>query len=364
MLISPLFASVDKSTVTAEQPTATSTVHSFLQNDAEPTFYGLASYYNNINYFLVSADQIERLIPGENYTLNSNRWLAAVKRLDTLVIQADGLNFSLSDDELLLTSVTSLDSPHAIVQVANKDKLSSVAPELDQIRYNHLWIGLAQISRAVEFSLVIIQSLVGNWGLAIILFALLLKVLLIPVGIMTTRFQRRVSQVQSALEPKLNEIKSQYDGEEAHNRIMAAHKQLGVSPFYTLKPMIGMFIQIPILIATFNALGEMPQFASQSFFWITDLSLPDTIGELPFTLPLFGSTISILPVIMTVVTLFSTVIFQNTHASSGEMAKQKRNLYLMAAAFFILFYPFPAAMVLYWVMANILQTIQQQIIKI
>ncbi len=79
---------------------------------------------------------------------------------------------------------------------------------------------------------------------------------------------------------------------------------------------------------------------------------------------LFGDTISLLPFIMTVVTLYSTVIFQNRHAPEAEITRQKRNLYLMAVAFFVLFYPFPAAMVLYWVLANLLQTIQQQIVRI
>jgi membrane protein insertase Oxa1/YidC/SpoIIIJ len=47
-----------------------------------------------------------------------------------------------------------------------------------------------------------------------------------------------------------------------------------------------------------------------------------------------------------------------------ELKRQKRNLYLMAAAFLVFFYPFPAVMVMYWMLANILQTIQQKVIKI
>jgi YidC/Oxa1 family membrane protein insertase len=197
-----------------------------------------------------------------------------------------------------------------------------------------------------------------------VLISIALKLLLIPIGVLTTRFQRRVSQVQSELEPMLSDIKSKYDGEEAHNHMMAAYKKLGVSPFYTLKPMLGMFIQLPIQIAVFNALGEMPQLSGQSFLWIKDLAYPDAIAQLSFSVPFLGSSVSLLPIIMTIVTLVSTSIFQNKHASAAEMTKQKRNLYLMAAAFFVLFYPFPAAMVLYWAMANILHIIQQQIVKI
>jgi YidC/Oxa1 family membrane protein insertase len=128
--------------------------------------------------------------------------------------------------------------------------------------------------------------------------------------------------------------------------------------------MLGSLIQIPILIAVFNALGEMPQLDGQSFLWIENLAYPDAMGHLSFAIPMFGDTISLLPFIMTIVTLYSTIIFQNRHAAEVDVKRQKRNLYLMAAAFFVLFYPFPAVMVLYWVLANILQTIQQQIIKI
>ena len=181
---------------------------------------------------------------------------------------------------------------------------------------------------------------------------------------MTVHFQRRVSKVQAQLAPRLADIKANYDGEDAHNRLMAAHKELGVSPFYTLKPMLGSLIQIPILIAVFNAFGEMPQLGGQSFLWIENLAYPDSIGHLPFAIPMFGANISLLPFIMTAVTLFSTIIFSNRHAPEAEVNRQKRNLYFMAGAFFVLFYPFPAAMVLYWTLANILQTIQQQVIRI
>jgi YidC/Oxa1 family membrane protein insertase len=181
---------------------------------------------------------------------------------------------------------------------------------------------------------------------------------------MTVRFQQKVSQVQAKLAPQLVDIKAKYDGEEAHNRIMEAHKKLGVSPFYTLKPMLSIFIQVPIWIAVFNALGEMPQLIGQSFLWIKDLAYPDTIGYLPASIPMFGDTISLLPFVMTAVTLLSTFIFQNRHASESEIKRQKRNLYLMAGAFLVLFYPFTAAMVFYWTLANFLQIVQQKIIKI
>jgi len=328
-------------------------------------YYGLASYYNNINYYIVNNNNVHKTIIDKGYVLKKNEWLALVGRLNTLLIKATGLSIHEDMSKLIINNPNVMNKSNTVVKIVGKDELSQVEPILDKIRYFHLWKPLAWLSKVIESSLTAIQAnLAVGWGLTIVIFSVLLKILLLPVGVMTVRFQRRVSQIQAQLAPKLADIKANYDGEEAHNLLMAAHKDLGVSPFYTLKPMLGSFIQIPILIAVFNALGEMPQFVGQSFLWIDNLAYPDVIGHLPFAIPMFGDTISLLPFIMTAITIYSTIIFQNRHAHEAEIKRQKRNLYLMAAAFFVLFYPFPAVMVLYWTLANILQTIQQQIIKI
>ena len=180
---------------------------------------------------------------------------------------------------------------------------------------------------------------------------------------MTVNFQRKINKIQSVLVPKIKSIKSRYKGEEAHNKILKEYKELGVSHFYTLKPLLGSLIQVPILIAIFNALGEMPQFDGHSFLWINNLAYPDSLAYFPFTIPMFGNSFNLLPIMMTAITLYSTLIFRDRSALKSQETRQKRNLYLMAAVFFTLFYPFPASMVLYWTLANILQTVQQQIIR-
>ena len=90
-------------------------------------------------------------------------------------------------------------------------------------------------------------------------------------------------------------------------KIMEAHKNLGVSPFFSLRPMLVTLIQFPILIATFNALGEMPQFQGVSFLWIEDLAYPDSLASLPTRLAIFGSEVSLLPFVMSALTLASMI---------------------------------------------------------
>lgn len=326
------------------------------------TFYGLASFYNTVAFYRVSADRLEVLEPPQRIDLAEGEWFAAVGRFSVMILNTPGTILEIGDQMFSVSS----DAPLQLnAKVVRKDNLKELAPELDQLRYCHLWWPIAQLARAVEWSLLHVRARSGfGWGMTIVLFTLLLKILLVPLSLITVRMQRQVSQYQSQLAPILAEIKRKYDGEEAHTRIMAAHKELGVSTFFVLKPMLAMFVQIPIWIAVFNALGEMPQLENESFLWIESLAYPDTIAVLPIALPLFGDSASLLPLLMTAVTIMSALLIQDRLAPTDELKRQKRNSYLMALAFFVLFYPFPAAMVFYWTLSNALQIVQQRVIKV
>jgi len=332
----------------------------------EPTiFFGLASYYNNIDYYLVDTQHVEKLPLDQKLSLSANQWLVGVGRLNALVVRGEGLSIVSGQSQPVLDLSTLASNAHLFVKPVARQELELLSPELGQLRYVHLASVFSALAKTAEATLVFIQKhLVDSWGLTILVFAVFIKLLLLPVAILTVNAQRRVSQIQAQLAPKLSHIKASYDGEEAHNQLMAAHKSLNVTPFYALKPMLATFIQIPILIAVFNALGEMPQFVGEPFLWIADLAYPDSIGTLPRSIPLFGHSISLLPVLMTAVTVLATVLFQDRLATAQEVKRQKRNLYLLGSAFFILFYPFPAAMVLYWTAVNVLQIFQQKVIKI
>ena len=334
---------------------------------AEPhRFYGLASYYNAIRLLNIDGNDVSSFSDQQPTPLNGQHLLAAVGRFEVELFDAPGAIATIDHDtdRIELSWPPGNAGPLSII-LAKKTELSAINPDWSAIRYSHLWSWLASLSMAAEWALVQIQRHVtDNWGWSIVLFAILLKLLLLPINLMTVRFQREVSRYQAQLAPQLDEIKAQYDGEEAHQRIMAAHKALGITPFYTLKPVLGSFIQVPVLIAVFNALGEMPQLAGASFLWVSDLAYPDAIATLPTTIPMLGNQFNLLPIVMTLITVLSTLIFDNRHVTKAELKRQKRNLYLMAAAFLILFYPFPAAMVLYWTLFNLLQAIQQQLFRI
>ena len=334
--------------------------------DAYP-FSGMAAFYNNV--LMVHRRTDGELVfdekPGDETTLGRGEWWGWKGRYHIVLLSAPGARLSLGSDNLALrwpgdsseSLIIYLGDPRAADEV-----LSPKMPDFDDFRYAHLWDWLGGISRLVEWSLIQLQVIPGiDWGLAIVILAVLVKLLLLPVSLLTVRLQRNVNSYQLQLTPQLTEIKAKYDGEEAHKRITAAHKELGITPFYTLRPLFASLIQIPILIAIFNALGEMPQLNGASFLWIDNLAYPDTVVTLPFHLPMLGDGLNLLPIFMTLVSLISIVFFRNLHVPPEQIRRQRRNLYIMTAVFFVLFYPFPAAMVLYWTLVNALQLVQQRV---
>jgi YidC/Oxa1 family membrane protein insertase len=101
-------------------------------------------------------------------------------------------------------------------------------------------------------------------------------------------------------------------------------------------------------------LSEHIALSGISFLWISDLSRPDSLFKLPFTIPYFGNHLNILPFIMTSITFASSWLHTDQSLSVNLQRKQQTNLYLMAGLFFILLYTSPAGMVIYWTMNNVL----------
>ena len=99
-------------------------------------------------------------------------------------------------------------------------------------------------------------------------------------------------------------------------------------------------------------LDENIALSGVSFLWINDLALPDNLIRLPFIIPFFGEHLNLLPFLMTGITLLTSWKFTDSSLSKQLLKKQQQNLSWMALLFFILFYTFPAGMVLYWTTNN------------
>jgi YidC/Oxa1 family membrane protein insertase len=231
--------------------------------------------------------------------------------------------------------------------------LKRVSPELSEMLFAALWDFLRALCFGMLMLLEFIQSLVGNYGLAIILLSLTVKILITPISMLAERWQADVNRIQTLLQPELDEIKQNYKGEEAHMRILGIYKKHGVSQLYTFKSAAGFLIQIPVFIAAFDVLAENIALNEIAFLWISDLAKPDAFAELPFVLPFFGGWLNLLPFVMTGLSILAAWLQSEATLSPELQRKQSVRLYRMAALFFVAFYTFPAGMVLYWTSSNL-----------
>ena len=158
-------------------------------------FYGLASYYNNVSYYVVDKKNITKLKVNEERKLKDSEWFAVVGRLNVYLIQGKNIVIRLDEySQLSINEGQPLALNENIIQISTtKNKLGSISPELNQIRYQHLWSPLSVLSKAIELSLNFINKYLSNsWGLTVILFAIILKILILPVSIMTAKLTRKV----------------------------------------------------------------------------------------------------------------------------------------------------------------------------
>jgi YidC/Oxa1 family membrane protein insertase len=241
------------------------------------------------------------------------------------------------------------------------NRLAAVDSKLTGMMYAALWQWLRMLCFGMSWLFTGVQSLVGNIGLAIILLSACVKILMSPLTLIADRWQESVNKTTAILQPPIDAIKRQYKGEDANTRILAVYREHNVHPLYTLKSLAGFLIQIPIFIAAFDVLGESVLLDDTSFLWIKDLAIPDRALALPWALPFFGAYLNLLPFLMTGITLLTSWIQTDPSLTPELLRKQRLRLYLMAVAFFVLFYTFPAGMVLYWTTNNVLHLLKIQV---
>ena len=232
--------------------------------------------------------------------------------------------------------------------------LAQTAPGLQNIMYAGLWFWLRWICIALFHLLGWIHLALPSWGLAIIALSLAVNILMTPLSRIADRFQQQVNETEARLAPELQRIKKNYKGEEQSAKILALYKTERVHPLYSLKSMLGVAVVIPVFIGAFDMLAENIHLLNTPFLWIDDLSHPDSLFLLPFRLPFFGADFNLLPFLMTTLSFIASALHKPLALNAELRRKQVINMILLAVVFFVLFYTFPAGMVLYWTTNNLI----------
>jgi len=174
---------------------------------------------------------------------------------------------------------------------------------------------------------------VGNFGLAIILLTILLKLPFIPLSMSTKRKMEEYQKYQ----PTITRIRNKYRGDQVkqHEEVMRFHQEHNLSATTPMMGCLPFLIQIPILFALYRVLGSYLSLYQAPFIgWVTDLSSPD---------PYY-----VLPILMGV-----SMLWQQTLSPVGD-PKQRTMMMFMPIVMTAVFINFPAGLVLYWFVNNLL----------
>jgi YidC/Oxa1 family membrane protein insertase len=164
------------------------------------------------------------------------------------------------------------------------------------------------------------------------------------------------------LQPKIKELQQKHknDKQKLGTEQMKLFREHGVSPFSGCLPML---LQMPILFALFYALRQTFEMRQSPFCgWITDLSLPDTVGHFPAGLPFLGGVaINILPLLMTVAMFFQQRM--TPKSDDPQQQQQQKMMAFMPLLFAFMFYSMPSGLCLYWFTSTVLGMAEQYLIK-
>lgn len=194
-----------------------------------------------------------------------------------------------------------------------------------------------------------IHYVIPNWGWVIIVFTIIIKIVLSPLSRSSLKSMKKMQ----AMQPMITELREKYkdDPQKMNAAVMRLYKEYGVNPAGGCLPML---IQLPILYALWAVFRSTIQLRHAPFFgWITDLSIPDVVARLPFTIPIFNvSELSGLALIMGI-----TMFVQQKMTVKDP--RQKATIWMMPILMTLLFMGFPSALNLYYLVFNILQIGQQ-----
>jgi YidC/Oxa1 family membrane protein insertase len=202
-------------------------------------------------------------------------------------------------------------------------------------------------AKAVLKVFIFLHLFIPNYGIVLIIFSLLVKVLVWPL----TKKSNVSMQRMQVLQPKLNELKEKYgkDPQRLNRETMKLYKEEGINPVSGCIPQL---LQMPLLIAIFIVFRSTIELRDAAFvWWINDLSAPDTIYQLAFSIPFYGNFVNVLPIIMGV-----TMFWQQKMTMKDP--KQKAMVYFMPIFFTLIFNSFPSGLNLYYALFNIFSIAQ------
>ncbi len=268
-------------------------------------------------------------------------WIHAVAALPPLVLASGG------------TTTLEFD---AYVGPKTLSELRQLAPNAEAMMRLDLfmffranWMGA--IAKGILGALIWLNGWFGSvwgYGYAIIVVTFVIKMLFWPLTHRSTVSMRRMA----ALQPQIQQLREKHkdDAQLMNRKIMEFYRENKVSPLGGCLPML---LQIPVFFALFNTLRGAIELRHAAFFYISDLSMPDTLAFQPF-----GPAIPIRPL---AILMAATMLLQQKMTPTTGDPSQKKMMTFMSIFFMFIFYGMPSGLTLYWTTNQVLTIIQNLI---
>ncbi|MFN3531003.1 MAG: membrane protein insertase YidC [Candidatus Brocadia sp.] len=251
-------------------------------------------------------------------------------------------------------------------EAVNHSYVYFVGPKKEQVlkQYETLDVLLSYgwftaISKVLLTFLNAVHRVIPNYGISIIVLTIIIKAILFPL---TRKSQVSMFRMQQ-LQPMINQLKEKYkhDKQRMGREQMLLFKKYGVNPMSGCLPML---LQLPIFFALFRTLQLSFEMRQAPFvFWITDLSRPDTLLYLPFSIPFLGNALNILPLIMTGASFAQMKVTPKAPATDPQAQAQQKMMSFMPIMFAFILYHMPSGLTVYWTTSTIFSIIEGIVIR-
>jgi YidC/Oxa1 family membrane protein insertase len=309
---------------------------------------------------------------GISYLEERALWSGITGKYFSIIVVPDATNYEITFYQMALSGLpvgSQMFLTRPVIKSSNNTDIYRIyaGPNLkkEMARYNNPDYDLEKaidrskilgwLESILKWILLAFYRLIPNYGIAIILLTIVIKIVVFPI---TRKSYDSTSRMQE-LNPKIQEIREKYkdNPQKMNQEIQALYKKNKVSPLGGCLPLL---LQMPIFIALYGLLNSHFDLRGAVFIpgWIDDLSSPESIWNFaPTSLPLLGSDLRLLPILFVGTQLISSKLMQTPSTSSqGNM---KIMTYALPLVFFFMLYDAPSGLILYWTVTNLLTVIQQ-----
>ncbi len=207
------------------------------------------------------------------------------------------------------------------------------------------------IARLMLSILKLFHRIVPNWGVAIILLTVVVRLAMHPLTRRQIIMSQRMQKKMAALKPELDKLKEKYKGDrEALGRAtLELYRKHGVNPLAPLQGCLPLLVQMPIFVGLWRALSSAVELRQAPFvLWIDNLAAPDMLFPFGVSLPILGPYFNLLPVLSLVLMYYQQKWLTPPSPDPEIQAQQRMTMVMMTIFTLLIFYKLPSGLCLYF----------------